>query len=376
MIYQQWIDRAAKRVFGNSVVDSFVAEKGRLSLWGVHKISSRSRKLNKEFNAEKLYTEYLSDDGIKNCSAVTLPVALISQIQRSGGSLLSQLFDGHPQVHAHPYELKTGYPKKTIWPKIDLNDQPEQWFEVLFEDNVIKDAKEGYKKGTKYDRSFPFTFLPRLQKTIFLQQIKSCQTVKMRDVYDAYMTSYFSAWVNNLNKNGEKKYITAFTPRLTMSAESTASFFDVYPDGRLISIVRDPKNWFPSALRHETKKKKYADIVPALEQWEDSARAMLRNRKKYGDRTCIIRFEDLINDTEPVMRYLAGFLGLSFDNILLTPTFNKSPIKANTSFQLESHGIMASTLSRHATLKEEELQVIYNMTSESYQAVLREAIEF
>jgi len=376
MIYQQLIDRAAKWMFGNSVIDSFIAEKSRLGLRDIRKISLRSRMLNKEFNAGKMCLENRYGDCLKSSSLVTLPVALISQIQRSGGSLLSQLFDGHPQIHAHPYELKIGYPKKNSWPKIDLNDRPEQWFEVLFEDNVIKDCKEGYKKSTNYDRTFPFTFLPGLQKQIFLQYIDSCPTVRLRDVFDAYMTSYFSAWTNNTNKKGDKKYVTAFTPRLTMSAHSTGTFFQIYPDGRLISIARDPKNWFPSALRHNTKKKKYEDIATALEQWKRSANAMVRNKRKYGDRACILRFEDLINDTESVVRYLATFLGIDFDDTLLTPTFNRSPIKANTSFQLEEHGIMASTLSRFTTLGKEELQIINKLTSESYHAVLKEAVEF
>ena len=29
---------------------------------------------------------------------VNVPLVLISQVQRSGGTLLSQLFDGHPEV--------------------------------------------------------------------------------------------------------------------------------------------------------------------------------------------------------------------------------------------------------------------------------------
>jgi len=46
------------------------------------------------------------------------PMVLVSQIQRSGGTLLSRLFDGHPECHAHPYELKIGH--KARWPKLDL----------------------------------------------------------------------------------------------------------------------------------------------------------------------------------------------------------------------------------------------------------------
>jgi len=85
-------------------------------------------------------------------------LALISQIQRSGGSLLSQLFDGHPEIYAHPDELKIGFPEKYIWPKIDLNDTPENWFSILFEDSVLKHFRKGYNKGHKSEKHFRLFF--------------------------------------------------------------------------------------------------------------------------------------------------------------------------------------------------------------------------
>jgi hypothetical protein len=46
--------------------------------------------------------------------------------------------------------LKIGYPEKYIWPKIDLNDTPENWFSILFETSVIKHFREGYNLGFRY----------------------------------------------------------------------------------------------------------------------------------------------------------------------------------------------------------------------------------
>jgi hypothetical protein len=182
------------------------------------------------------------------------------------------------------------------------------------------------------------------------------------------MTSYFGAWLNDQNRLGPKKFVTAFTPRLAMRKNNMASFFDIYPDGRLISIVRDPKNWFPSASRHQVDK--YGDIEHALDQWVDSATSMVRNKKNYGSRVCIILFEDLVRRTDSAMNYLAEFLGIEFDNILLTPTFNRTPIKPNTSFKLEKPGIMHSALERYKTLSAEELAVIENKTRAAYEDVL------
>ena len=153
-----------------------------------------------------------------------------------------------------------------------------------------------------------------------------------------------------------------------MSKENMEFFFKVYPDGRLISIIRDPKNWFPSASRHNLEK--YGDLGKALSQWNESAEGMLRNKERYGDRLSIIRFEDLVKCTEAVMRYLAKFLSIQFDDILLTPTFNKIAIKPNTSFKLEAPGITARVLYRYKTLGQQELQVIDEMTGEIYEKVI------
>ena len=105
---------------------------------------------------------------LENYTPVTAPLILISQIQRSGGTLLSQLFDGHPEIHAHPSELMIGYPSKNNWPKLDLSDKPERWFDILFEDKVIEHFKEGYKKGKNRNMRFHLSFSLRSKRKFFL----------------------------------------------------------------------------------------------------------------------------------------------------------------------------------------------------------------
>jgi hypothetical protein len=368
VIHRQLQNKIARVMLGNSLLESIVAEDGKVSLRRCFKIRYRSLKRDREFRKDSIHLKSLSQSYLEHISPVNSPLVLISQVQRSGGSLLSQLFDGHPEVHAHPHELKIGNPKKYIWPEIDLKDSPERWFEILFEDIVVRHLRYGYKKMEKYEDTFLFIFLPSLQKEIFFKYLDSVKANSLRDVFDAYMTSYFGAWVNNQNVLGQKKVITAFTPRLANIPENMKSYFDIYPDGKLISVIRDPKNWFPSAVRHNLNK--YGDIRQALNQWNESAQSMLWNKETYGDRVCIINFDDLVKRTEAVMRYLTQFLNIQFDDILLTPTFNKIPIKPNTSFKLEDPGIIVSVLNRYKTLKQEELAVIEEMTGKLYEKVL------
>ena len=63
----------------------------------------------------------------------------------------------------------------------------------------------------------------------------------------------------------------------------------------------------------------------------------------------------------------------NFENILLTPTFNKTPIKPNTSFKLEKPGIMTSAVERYKTLSNKQLDIIKEKTGDLYNQVLEQA---
>jgi len=374
VIYQQLLNKITKSTLGIGATESIIAENGKVTLKKYHKYRKRQKHLNKVFHKSSLHLESLQQSCIAHMRPVTSPLVLISQIQRSGGSLLSQLFDGHPELDAHPHELKIGYPRKYTWPKLDLSDAPDQWFATLFEASVLDHFKTGYRKQKNLDETFLFLFLPSLQKELFIKYLDSIAKITARDILNAYMTSYFGAWLNNQNSFGPKKYITAFTARLSMEQENMEAFFKIYPDGRLISIIRDPKNWYPSAARHRPHL--YEDINMALELWLKSARAMMLNKKKYSDRVCILTFEDLVGKTASVMRYLADFLAIEFDNGLMMPTFNKCPIRANTSFDAQQHGIIDSTLKRHKSLAPEQLEIIDHTTAALYREVLDQAVRF
>ena len=378
MINREMPDALTRAELVKAILKSLVDKESKRKWRQYRREKARTRMLNRECKESKLALRDLFQVCLQNFSPVTSPLALISQIQRSGGTLLAQLFDGHPEIHAHPHELKIGKPKKYNWPKIDLKDDFERWFHILFEDDTIEHFKGGYRKERKQDETFSFIFLPSLQKKIFLKYLESVESITLRHAFDAYMTSYFGAWLNYQSCHRQKKYVTAFAARLAIDQNNMRSFFEVYPDGRLISIIRDPKNWFPSALRHNEyiKRDKYTDMSVALSQWRESAMATLRNKKTYGERVCIIRFEDLIGKTEAVMRSLAEFLDIEFDRSLLIPTFNGFPIKANTSFESEQHGIMKSTLARHKTLSKEDVKTIDTLTGNEYEMVLNQAATF
>ena len=275
------------------------------------------------------------------------PLALISQIQRSGGSLLTQLLDGHPECHAHPYELKIGHPQEWSWPQLDLA-APETWFSTLFEKKVVTHFVEGYRKpgtGTRdQGEVFPFLFLPRLQKRIFDACVASRPITRERDILNAYFTSYFNAWLDNHNLySGPKRVVTGFAPRLNMKRASVEGFLAAYPDGTLISIVRDPRAWYASALaqRHP---RRYADLEQSIGLWRRSAEAAIDAHDRFGDRVLVLTYEQLVGDTEATMRRVAERIGIAESPSMLMPTFNGRPIRANSSFAVARHGILSERI--------------------------------
>jgi hypothetical protein len=351
---------------GERITSYFIGKyvKARYKMW----------MFRKEANESELSLQDLSRICSEHVVPVTSPIALISDIQGSGGTLLSLLFDGHPELHVHPHELMFGYPERDIWPKIDLSDGPERWFEVLFEGIVSEYNREGFKKEKEDREIFPFVFISSLQRKIFLDYIDSVQSTKIRDIFNTYMTSYFGAWLNNQNCYGSKKFITAYTSSLGATTENIESFFEIYPDGRFIFVVRDPKSWLAFAQKRWPGS--YTDIGQALSVWNERVQTMLLSQKRYGNSVCLIRFEDFVGRTEAVMRFLSEFLSIEFGDILLVPTFNKLPIEVNASLNVRDHGAADSPLSAEKTSTGQELDTIERMTSETYSLVLREAVRF
>ena len=272
------------------------------------------------------------------------PLVLVSQIQRSGGTLLSQLIDGHPECHAHPSEIYIGHPKKWNWPDLDLAD-PAGWFARLYERPVELHLREGYVKE-KESRSepgrevYPFLFLPGLQRRIFEACVEESGARTERAVLDCYFTSYFNAWLDNQNLyGGPKRVVTGFTPRLATEAGNVERFFAAYPDGTLVSVVRDPRAWYASASTYRSGL--YEDVDEAVGAWTASTEAALDARSRFGDRVLVLTYEQLVQETEPTMRRVAGRIGVAMSPVLLAPTFNGRAVRANSSGRAAGDGVVA-----------------------------------
>lgn len=274
------------------------------------------------------------------------PLILISQVQRSGGTLLSQLFDGHPECFSHPAEITWGRPEKWHWPQIDITqDKLGSIFEQVHESWINAYGGAGfYRKKPGYATKYPFIFDLTLQRQIFFKVVAENNVTSQRDILNAYLTSFFNAWTDYQNLYGsDKKFVVGFIPRLIVET-SVAEYFTDYPDGYIISLVRDPMNWFVSARKH----KHFRYVTNAnelLKFWTDSCLATLKAKKSFPDRVLVYKFDSLITDTSKVMKHICTRTGLAYSDLMLKPTFNSVSIRSNSSVK-SVYGIDQQVLSR------------------------------
>jgi hypothetical protein len=299
---------------------------------------------------------------------VRQPLILVSQIQRSGGTLVCRLFDDHPECFTHPYELHWGRPTKHDWPALDLGATPAAMLEALDERWVQKSVARGYY--SKWGDRHPFLFDRALQRRIFEARIDPAPA-RQRDALDAYLTSLFNAWLDYQGIYREpKRFVVGFAPRINMIPASRDRFWRDYPDGYLISVVREPATWFASARQHVTVRRpqEFAAVESAIELWRESSQGTLAAHAERPDRVIVLLFEDVVQKTEAVMRRICAQTGLTFAEGLLHPTYNGRPVRSNSSFD-SSLEIDPLTLDRGAALSPDDRSRIARAAGDLYARV-------
>ncbi len=304
---------------------------------------------------------------------IKAPLVIISQVQRSGGTLLSQLFDGHPKICAYPHEVKFDFPHSDSWPQLDPGRGAKWNFIKLFDLNFPHQVRRGFIKGDRNPKRHSFMLMSRLQYNLFRHLFEAKKAISAREILNRFFTSFFNAWLNYQGDLKKKHWVTAFAPRLAHHNVNMDRFFADYPDGRLIQIVRNPKDWYPSAKNHVQSGFATKKAEQVLKHWRTSAASMLHNRRRYGDKVIILRFDDIVGRTEATMRALANKLGIEWDPILQVPTFNGEPMHANSSFSVESSGVIQAPLERSAMLSTGERDLIDSRCAELYRQVCEHA---
>lgn len=125
--------------------------------------------------------------------------------------------------------------------------------------------------------------------------------------------------------------VTGASPRHWVEKTPTHEFYvdrilSAYPDARFVHIVRDPRSNMSSIAQFGAK---VVDPPTGAAELCRSYRAALAGRARLGRRYSVVRYEELVTDTEAVMCSVADALGISYNERLLVPTSLGGPATAN-----------------------------------------------
>ena len=302
-----------------------------------------------------------------------LPVIYISQVWRSGGTMLSQFFDSVPGILAFPKELKFGVGKNELLCLDEWCQRPAPEVRQAFMgvNGVFTDAARG-----TYDKSsgtvLPFRFDIELFIYLFDRVWKDRPPQAGRDIADVFFTAFFSAWLDRRISAQTSRYISGFASFVAFQPGNVRRFFGYYPDGYLIQILREPVSWYRSVKAKPRKRSAQTSgfwidsrsLSFAIETYRQQAATLQANLQKYPRRCILLDYDHLAAEPGLHMNELCKQFGLEYSDMATKATFNGLPVQPNTSFR-------DGQSSRESILSASEIAVLEREVMPIYEEVRR-----
>jgi hypothetical protein len=223
-----------------------------------------------------------------------IPIFFIFGRPRSGTTLLTQLFNAHPNVRIAPefpvmLFLYQRFKKVRTWDEATIRS---------FVDHVFLYSRFAVRRveNLKLDKEFIVKELLKFKEKGTIQLFLKSINYYAFSVYHKEETRLI----------GDKNPIySIYSARLRK----------IFPEAKFICIIRDYRDNFISIRK--LVEKDIAVEAPSLPlqvgRWRYFTRLFLRCKRRFPDRYYILRYEDLVTDPEKTTRSLCEFLGIDYD---------------------------------------------------------------
>lgn len=216
-------------------------------------------------------------------------------VPRSGTTLLSILLNNHSEVYIDALSVGRRmvlcFEKYLHYLALEPNKNPNELLRTIFE----KDNRGDICSVVDY------------------QNIGNYQNIR----------ELFQKSVETQAKQQGKKHWGDKTPLLINHIPET---LELFPTARFIHLVRDAR---PNA--YSLMNRQYTDLRLAAQQWKDENTQARVHRHVIGEAQFkIIRYEDLLRDTDNVLRDICKFLQIDFQPSMIDPEQDKSTLNPDS----------------------------------------------
>ena len=254
---------------------------------------------------------------VERTEAIAESPVFICGYMKSGTTLLLGLLDGHPNLVVMPgdsHMLGRIHTQVDVSTTKGVEELADYWMHRLINPHG---QKPFWIMGRDYR--------PHLDFMHYLNYWTDRLPTAKRRAFLSVVLAY--ACANPMRPTDPKLWIEK-TPG---NERKVKEILELYPSARFIHITRDPRTNIDSLKRLAAVRGQDWKLENTAHAIRYSFEAGVLNQKSLGsNRYHILRYEDLVADTEGQMREVAQFMGIAPDDILQRPSVNGLPAAANS----------------------------------------------
>jgi len=250
---------------------------------------------------------------------------------KSGTTLLMALFDSHPQIVSYPLQLKY-YEMFSGAENIALASV-EAYRRIFMSKSKIRYFYNERLKGENLDQS---TYdLGRFDHELLAQKLNAAKIDTILQSYgdeacDRKRFFYLAHFA--LAESGGRDW-SKIKIILSKSGFWGLSYIDEmlrdFPDAKIIHVIRDPLRNYASKIRIGQRLWPDDETFCAVDEIRAGFEAACKYQAQPNYR--LLKYEDLVNDPQKIMRGMCDWLGLDYEDSLLRPSILGDAWSGNSS---------------------------------------------
>jgi hypothetical protein len=256
---------------------------------------------------------------------------------KSGTTLLLSLLDGHPQLVVLPEETFYLENRQKF---LALKSFPEK-LQFLLEKTDLRflahgkfaPAREVGSTDARDYSNFDYQKFLALAEN-FIRAPEMNDSLFFSEIIRAYAIVLGLDW----------RRCARWVEKTTSNEVRHATMRELFPDAKLIQLLRDPRAVFAS--RKKRLMSRYGQHTKAhrlVREWNRTARETPRLRK-HPEKNLVIRYEDLVRQPQSIIETVCQFAGLEFFPAMLQPTRAGEKWQGNSAFQENFNDINAASV--------------------------------
>jgi hypothetical protein len=251
---------------------------------------------------------------------------------KSGTTLFLALLDGHPELVVLPEETHYLEQRKKYRALPDFQSKLRRLLMDsdlrLLDRGRFEPPRDACGMDVRDYLGFDYTRFKRLAEG-FVNQPGMNDSLLLSETIRSYVITMGYDW----------RECVRWVEKTPSNVPCVDDLFRLFPEAKLIQLVRDPRAVFASRQRRLINRYgRHAKAHRLVREWNESSRQIATLRKLH-ENCLVVRYEDLVQNSRAVLEEVCRFIGIQFLPVLLEPTRAGRQWQGNSAFYSEFSGI-------------------------------------